>query len=49
VGATLWLELKAGARIGAGADTVTEGVGVAIRAENRGHLGRPIPLTHLFL
>jgi len=49
VGATLWLELKAGARIGAGTDTVTEGVGVAIRAENRGHLGRPIPLTHLFL
>ena len=42
VGATDWLKLRAGATKGADADTVTEGVGVAIRAENRGNLSRGI-------
>jgi len=42
VGATDWLKLKAGATKGSDADTVTEGVGVAIREENRGNLSRGI-------
>ena len=49
VGATDWLKLRAEAMKGADADTVTGGLDLAIRAENRGHLGRPIPLTHLFV
>jgi hypothetical protein len=57
VGATDWLKLRAyppalwraGATKGAGAETVTGGLDLAIRAENRGHLGSPIPLTHLFV
>ena len=43
VGATHWLELKAGARIGAGAETVTGGLDLVRRAENRGNLRRSIP------
>ncbi len=43
VGATHWLELKAGARIGAGAETVFRGLDNAGRAENRGNVGRPFP------
>jgi len=35
VKATDWLKIRAEAMKGADADTVTEGVGVAIRAENR--------------
>jgi hypothetical protein len=35
--------------IGAGAETVTGGLDLARRAENRGNLGRSILLTHLFL
>ena len=42
VGATHWLELKAGARIGEGAETVTGGLDLVRRAENRGNLGRSI-------
>jgi hypothetical protein len=42
VGATHRLKLRAEARKGADAETVTEGVGVAIRAENRGNLSRGI-------
>ena len=42
VGATHWLELKAGARIGVGAVTVTGGLDLVRRAENRGNLGRSI-------
>jgi len=48
VGATHWLELKAGARIGAGAETVTGGLYLARRAKNPRNLGRTIPCTRLF-
>ena len=43
VGATHWLELKAWARKSAGAETVTGGLDLARRAENRGNLGSPFP------
>jgi len=49
VGATQWLKLRAEARNGTDAETVTRGLDLAIWVENRGHLGRPIPLTPLFL
>jgi hypothetical protein len=42
VGATHWFELKAGTRIGAGAETVTGGLDLVKRAENRENLGRSI-------
>ena len=43
VGATHWLELKAGARKGADAAKVPEGLDFARGAGNRGNLGRAIP------
>ena len=43
VGATHWLKLRAGARKGADAETVTGGLDLARRAENRGNLGKAIP------
>ena len=43
VGATHWLELKAGARKGADAETVTGGLDLARRAKNPRNLGRAIP------
>ena len=43
VGATHWLQLKAGAMKGADAEMVTGGLDLARRAENRGILGRSIP------
>ena len=43
VGATLWLKLRAGAMKGADAETVTGGLDLARRAENRGNLRRSIP------
>ena len=43
MGATHWLELKAGARKGADAEMVTGGLDLARRVENRGNLGKAIP------
>jgi hypothetical protein len=43
VGAIHWLKLKAGARKGADAETVTGGLDLARRSENRGNLGKAIP------
>ena len=43
VGATHWIELKAGARKGADVETVTGGLDLARRAENPRNLGRAIP------
>ena len=45
VEATGWLKMRAGARKGADARTVTEGLDLAKRRENRGNLGRVIPWT----
>ena len=43
VGATHWLKLRAGARKGADTETVTGGLDLARRAENRKNLGKVIP------
>jgi len=47
VGTTHWSKLRAGARKGADAETVTGVLDLARRAENRGNLGKSIPWTHL--
>ena len=43
LGATHWLKLRAGARKGADAETVTGGLDLARRAGNRRNLGKAIP------
>ena len=43
VGVTHWLKLRVGARKGADAETVTGGLDLARKAENRGNLGKAIP------
>ena len=43
VGATHWLELEAGARKSAGAETLTGGLDLARRAENPINLDRATP------
>ena len=46
MGATRWLKLRAGARKGTDAKTVTRRLDLARMGENRGNLGRAIPGTY---
>jgi len=48
VEATRWLKLRSEARKGAEGKTVNLGLDHAVRAENRGNLGRAISWTHMF-